>query len=248
MLSQAQIKLIRALQQKKNRMLHGSFVVEGEKIIAELLRSDYVISGFFALKQWLIASRHLIPSGTAVHEVSDNELTRISVMSTPNQVLAVVKIPDARPLHANQWDGMALYLDCIQDPGNLGTIIRTADWFGVDRIFCSDDTVELYNPKVIQATMGSFLRITVSRISLSDLLQNTDIKPVVYGAALDGENIFRLKAESPALLIVGNESKGISKNLDQYIDRRILIPGQQTGADSLNVSVASGIIMAWFSK
>jgi len=243
---QAQIKHIRALQQKKFRMLHGSFVVEGEKIVSELLRSDYSISGIYALQEWMESNRSVLPAGVPAHVISEKDLSRISGLSSPNKVVAVADIPAQQALTPEGWNGLALYLDCIQDPGNLGTIIRTADWFGVEHVFCSPDTAELYNPKVLQATMGSFLRVRVSGTDLPGLLQNIDIKPVVYGAALNGDNIFHLKPEGPALMIIGNESKGMAKHLDQFVDRRVMIPGRHTGADSLNASVASGIIMAWF--
>lgn len=243
---QAQIKHIRALRQKKFRMLHGSFVVEGEKIVSELLRSDYSISGIYALQEWMESNRSVLPAGVPAHVISEKDLSRISGLSSPNKVVAVADIPAQQAVTPEGWNGLALYLDCIQDPGNLGTIIRTADWFGVRHVFCSPDTAELYNPKVLQATMGSFLRVRVLRTELPGLLQNIGIKPVVYGAALNGDNIFHLKPERPALMIIGNESKGMANHLDQFVDRRVMIPGGHTGADSLNASVASGIIMSWF--
>lgn len=248
MLSQAQIKYIRALQQKKYRMLHGSFVVEGEKIVAELLRSRYYIAGIFALEEWISRFSDGIPPDVGLTRVSPSELSRISGLTTPNQVVAVVSMPAPPVACSADWKGLALYLDGIQDPGNLGTIIRTADWFGIDLIGCSPGTADLYNPKVIQATMGSFLRVRVLRATLPELLEQQNKKPVIYGASLRGENLFASTLREPALVIIGNESKGISEDLKPFIDKWIQIPGRRQGAESLNASVAAAIVMAWHSK
>ncbi len=248
MLSQAQIKYIRALQQKKYRKLHGSFVVEGEKIVAELLRSHYHIAGIFALEEWISRFSDGIPGDVGLTRVSPTELSRISGLTTPNQVVAVVSLPDQSFHTATDWNGLALYLDGIQDPGNLGTIIRTADWFGIDLIGCSPDTADIYNPKVIQATMGSFLRVRVIRATLSAFLGKVTKKPVIYGTSLEGENLFSSQFPESALVIIGNESKGISADLRPLIDKWIQIPGKGQGAESLNASVAAAIVMAWHSK
>lgn len=264
MLSHSRIKQIRALQQKKYRLLHGSFLVEGDKIVRELLHSNIQIIGLYALSGWLEQHKTVIPPGIDLCTVSPAELSRISGQSAPNQVLAVAAIPthDKRVYEAHH--DLMLYLDRIQDPGNLGTIIRTADWFGVRQIFCSPDTTDVYSPKVVQASMGSFMRVSVMYEPLPTALGKLRRKPVVYGAALHGENLFSHPLEKPAMLVVGNESQGISKQTSSLINTFLHIPGkrsdrmghgmsdskeswpQECGAESLNASIAAAIMMSWF--
>lgn len=248
MLSQAQIKHIRALQQRKFRMLHGSFVVEGEKTVSELLRSNFETAGVYALDSWMDANSHLIPLNCQTHVISAKELSRISGLTTPNKVLAVVKIPEVSQQSIFIEQPFTLYLDCIQDPGNLGTIIRTADWFGIEQLYCAAGTAEVYNPKVIQASMGSFLRVRVMQLDFAQLMNCYETKPVVYGAALHGKNLFESGQERPGIVIIGNESRGISDHLAAYVDTWIKIPGKDRGAESLNASVAASIIMAWYTN
>jgi RNA methyltransferase, TrmH family len=248
MLSQAQIKHIRALQQRKFRMLHGSFVVEGEKVVAELLQSSFEIAGVYALDQWMDTHRHLIPGTCQAHVISAKELSRISGLTTPNKVLAVVKMPDPIQHKSLADRSFTLYLDCIQDPGNLGTIIRSADWFGIGQIYCSAGTAEVYNPKVIQASMGSFLRVGVTQLDFAQLLNSYKTKPVVYGAALHGRSLFESGQDRPGIVIIGNESRGISDNLAAFVDTWIRIHGSGNRAESLNASVAASIMMAWYTR
>lgn len=248
MLSQAQIKYIRALQHKKYRLLHGSFVVEGDKIVLELLSSGFIVEALFAVSEWHEANRRAIPPHVKPVIVTSKELARISGLTSPNQVLAVAKIPRHDISHLPSAEDFSIYLDGIQDPGNLGTIIRTADWFGIKTIFCASGTADLYNPKVIQATMGSFARVRLIPSDLSLLYHEIEVKPVIYGASVQGDNLFHLKPERPALMVIGNESKGISHTLRPFIDRWVSIPGEGRGAESLNASVAAAIMMAWFTK
>lgn len=266
MISPARIKFISSLQQKKYRKLYGSFVAEGEKIVTELLQGSFFVEGVFALPGWFDSLGFPVSPSVATEVVSPKELGRISGLSTPNKVLAVVRIPDEERIPAG-FGSLALYLDGIQDPGNLGTILRTADWFGITHVFCSHGTADIYNPKVIQASMGSFIRVKTLYTGLPELLANLSIKPVVYGAALTGKNLFEEKASSPALLVIGNESKGISADLLSLVDKFLRIPGKavhaapaghaseaidpanpKPGAESLNASVAASIFMAWFHK
>jgi len=241
MLSNSQKKLLTALKQKKLRSQYNSFVVEGIKMVEELLLSDYEIGSIFATQLWI----HEHPSIDVV-EVSERELSTISSLKTPNQVLAIVKKknnsikPDLIKL--------TIALDNLQDPGNLGTIIRTADWFGVSTIICSEDCVDVYNPKVIQATMGSFFRINVIYTSLTEFLNQHKKEIVVYGALLGGENVYKKQLDQAgAILLMGNESNGISEKLLPLINEKIMIP-KIGSAESLNVAVATAIFCSEFAK
>jgi RNA methyltransferase, TrmH family len=250
----AQIKYIQSLQQKKFRDAHGVFLAEGEKIVIELLDSDFQIEMLCALPAWFDKHKSRIPESLACCELSPKDLDRISKLRTPNQVLAVVKKP-ARALHMIKFEqDIVLMLDKLQDPGNLGTIIRTADWFGIRHIICSPDTADIYNPKVIQATMGSFIRVKVHYAALPDVLKDLPEDFPVYGAFLDGTNLFKTSISLPAVLIIGNESQGISQEVASLINRKVMIPGGETGrdsgsearAESLNAAMAAGIMMAYF--
>ena len=255
MITQATIKYIRSLEQKKYRNQHGCFVAEGDKIVREAMASSLIISQVFALPAWIETNASLAAGKTTdLVSVSEKELGRISKLKTPNQALAVIRMPnyvaDPEDLHGN----LSLLLDDIQDPGNLGTIIRTADWFGVKNIYCSLSTADVFSPKVIQATMGSFTRVRVHYTDLPEWLDKLDEGIPVYGAFLQGENLYAHKASLPALLVIGNESKGISSPVAQRIKHRLRIPGGGApvipgqGAESLNASVAAAIIMAWFRQ
>lgn len=253
MLSHSQIKYVQSLQQKKFRRQHGVFVAEGEKIASELWASTFLVEGVYALAGWLENHRHKVPQGTEIFEVSEKDLGRISGLKAPNQVLAVVKMPEAWGQPGSNTTGLSIVLDQVQDPGNLGTIIRTADWFGIRRVICSPDTAEAYSPKVVQATMGSFLRVEVAYTELVPFLEKVKGKIPVYGAFLEGEEIWGVKAEHDGLLVIGNESKGISPGVASLIQKKIRIhggrqPGKADAAESLNASVAAGILMAWFSR
>ncbi len=256
MLSSARIKHIKSLQQKKYRKLNGQFVAEGDKIVSDLLQGSFHINGIYATSEWMDRHKPLIPAQVYIEIISASELNRISGLSAPNQVLAVVKMPDLTGQKIMPLRGLSLFLDGIQDPGNLGTIIRTADWFGISQVFCSPETADVFNPKVIQASMGSFIRVGIQYLMLDELLIQFPAKPMVYGASLDGANLFHEPLIKPALLIIGNESKGISPELTPLIDAFLHIPrhGSATqspehrGAESLNASVAAAIMMAWFQK
>ncbi len=257
MLSNSQIKFIRSLQHKKYRKLHNSFVVEGDKVVGELLNGPFAINHVCALAPWLEAHRHDIPGSVQTTIVSPATLSRISGLSTANQVLAVAQIPDDIHLPDSfSVKGLCLYLDDIQDPGNLGTIIRTADWFGIRQIFCSPGTADLFNQKVIQASMGSFCRVKTRYEELGVILGKATNSPAVYGASLKGDDLFNTTCIRDAVVVIGNESRGISAVTARYIDKLIRIPGMAdssdraviSGAESLNASVAAAIIMAWFSR
>lgn len=240
MITANQKKFVKSLAQKKFRTEYNCFVVEGEKLVHELIDSDFEIEVIYALKDWIEENQP-----EKAEEVSAKELASISLLKTPNQVLAVVK-QKKEPL-PNTINSFSIVLDKIQDPGNLGTIIRTADWFGIKTIICSDDSVDVYNPKVIQATMGSLFRVNVVYTNLTDFFKEYNSLSV-YGAMLDGENVYQKTLNKKgSVLLMGNESKGISESLLPFITDKILIP-KIGHAESLNVASATAILCAEFTK
>ena len=248
MLSSAQIKEIRSLHLRKNREASGLFLVEGVKMVDELLKSAFAIQAIYGTEKWLKNVKlSKSKNSTAIHSISPSELSRISSLKTPNEVLAIAKKPE-RVLNARDFDGLTLMLDHIADPGNLGTIIRIADWFGIKTIVCSPDTVELYNPKVVQATMGSLFRVNVFYSELTKVIQNFAQSIPKYGAVLDGENIYTTKLDEKAIVVIGNESHGISKAVRSLIANPLMIPAMASGAESLNASVAAAVICSEFRR
>ncbi len=242
MLSINTTKYINSLKSGKFRKKYGKFAVEGQKIVNELINSNLIIDSIFALKEWIEDNKDL--SGIEINEISHRELKKISSLKTPNQVLAVVNKPDYKlnpRFLANEW---VLVLDNIRDPGNLGTIIRTADWFGVRNIICSPDTVDVYNPKVIQATMGSFIRVKTHYTDPGKFFAMVN-KPV-FGAVLNGKSIYNQHFPNSGFLIIGNESKGISEIVKQQITNPVTIPSFTGGskAESLNASIAGAVILS----
>jgi TrmH family RNA methyltransferase len=248
MLTKNQAKFISSLKLKKNRDEHGLFVAEGTKIVSEMLNSGIKVKQLFSSSnfQLTIFNYHI-----DVIRIKENELKKISSLSTPNEVLAVCEIPHYKLNLKELGTKLSLVLDTIQDPGNLGTIIRIADWFGIENIICSNETVEVYNPKVIQATMGSIARVKVHYTDLFKFLQELNAKKPdlkIYGALLDGENMYSKKLSEKGLIVMGNESKGISEMLLPYISDRISIPNYGSGAESLNVAIATSVICAEFRR
>ncbi|MBS1747419.1 MAG: RNA methyltransferase [Bacteroidetes bacterium] len=235
MLSRNEVKYIQSLYHKKNRDKEGLFIAEGVKVIDELLSSDFKITKIFSLSDW----KESHPYVTNVIEVDEASLNRISNFETPQKVLAIVEQKNTTQL-PNLNTSITLILDGIQDPGNLGTIIRTADWFGIKNIIASPDTADVYNPKVVQSTMGSFTRVNMFYHDLETLLSFQKIK--VIGAMLDGDNFSELQKHETCLLVIGNESKGIRPYIQAYIQQKITIP-KIGNAESLNAAVATGIIL-----
>jgi TrmH family RNA methyltransferase len=240
MLSKNELKYIQSLCHKKQRQEEGLFIVEGTKLVNELLQTHYCIRKLYALPEWA----GTYTGNASLETITDIELQKISGLQAPNQVLAVAEqqTPLNEP-HIEQQ--LTLVLDGIQDPGNFGTIIRIADWFGIKQIVASVDTVELYNPKVIQSTMGSFARVNVWYKTLADFMPS--VKIPVYGALLNGKNMHNEPPVTEGLLVIGNESKGISKELLPFISHPITIP-RLGGAESLNAAVAAGIIVSHLTK
>lgn len=238
MISKAQIKYIQSLQHKKYRQKFGQFVAEGDKIVQELLQGTYGVKAVYATKTWLEAQASLAQKSMEVLEVDEAVLKQLSSLSTPNQAVALVDIPPA-PQPVLQGN-ITLALEAIRDPGNMGTIIRIADWFGVRQIICTPDCVDAYNAKTIQATMGSIMRVPVIETDLAALLK-TPGQVASYAATLHGHNIANTKKLQEGIILIGNESRGLSEEIIALSTHQITIPriGQ---AESLNAAVATGII------
>lgn len=238
MLSKSQISFVNALHHKKQRKEHALFITEGIKSITEFLDSDYTVDTIFCTSEYL-QKFGKITQKVKLLEVTENELKKISTLTTPQHALALVQIPKKTHIDAESFKGkFSLVLDGVQDPGNLGTIIRTAEWFGFSAIICSPDTVEAYNPKVVQATMGSLSRINVYYTDLCALFDHNKLP--VYGALLEGENLYQTSFEKEGFLVLGNEGKGISENVVSKIDHAVTIP-RFGNAESLNVAVSAAI-------
>lgn len=247
-ISKSTIKYLRSLSLKKFRQKYNNFIVEGDKMARELLTGQPGrVVALYALGSWLEqAGRELPLPKEKAFVVAEQELARISNLSTPNQVLAVVSMPENRVEEEPLRNGLSLFLDGIQDPGNFGTILRIADWFGISFVFCSPTCVDPYNPKAIQASMGAFLRVKVVEQSLENLCLLAPGLPV-YGAAMDGENVFQARLPAKGIIVIGNEGNGISAAAAGLLNRRIAIPAAaHGGAESLNAAVAAGIICAVF--
>lgn len=250
MVSQNQLKHLRSLSIKKYRQQSGQFLVEGEKMVTELLsQTQIACTSIYGLNQWVTENERLLkPYRDKCFTVTDAELEKISALITPNKVLAVATIPQEMCNVQLAESQPCFYLDGIQDPGNMGSILRVADWFGFPAVFCSPDCVDVYSPKVVQASMGAIFRIKTWEVELSELLEKNLDLPVA-GAVLDGQNVFEQKLPKHGLLVIGNEGKGISqKNMDR-LTHRISIPKHASGgAESLNAAVASGILAAAFRR
>ena len=240
MISNAQQKLIQSLTQKKYRKKNKLFLAEGVKIVNEILFSAYKIHSIFGVADWLADNSGKLHNThiQEIVEVDEKELKKISNLRTANKVLAVVHMPEQ---DINLNSNLIIMLDSIRDPGNMGTIIRIADWYGIDTIICSEDCADIYNPKVIQASMGSFLRIQHAYENLQEILSSNSDRNS-YGAFLEGESVHTCNFQKPAFLLIGNESNGIQKELQPLIKQKISIP-KFGEAESLNASVATAIIL-----
>lgn len=241
MISKNQIKHIRSLSQQKFRKEHRQFIAEGPKIVGELPNSPIKVEAVYGLEDWVEENRARFEYvKTEVVQVNSKELERISMLKTPNQVVAICRIPEMDMDDIYEEDGNILCLDGIRDPGNLGTIIRTADWFGIINIICSEDCVDVFNPKVVQSTMGSIARVNVYYTDLPAYL--ADSKQDIYATVMEGESIWEARP-GKGIYVIGNESNGISPEVLYKATRKISIPSAGQ-AESLNASVAAGIVMA----
>jgi len=238
LISKSQIKLIRSLQQKKYRSKLKLFVAEGPKVINELLSAKFKLHSLYATVEDLFA-------GVNSEIISDEEISKISFLKNANNSVAVFTIPEQKK---PKKEGITLLLDSIRDPGNLGTIIRLSDWFNVSNIICSSDSVDCFNPKVIQATMGSISRVSISYCDLTEYLSLNDLP--VYAGTMDGKNIYKEKLPENAIVIVGNEANGISDTLLNLTTHKIGIPrfGNNHQTESLNVAVATAILFSEFKR
>ena len=249
MLSLNRIKWVNSLKTNKYRKIHGQFIVEGTKVVIDILKSEFSITFLFATRNWLDKHGKLIENlQITVEEVSLSDLKKISTLSTPSEVLCSVEIPLV-PFNNNILNqDYVLALESIRDPGNLGTIIRTADWFRINHIICSTDCVDVYNPKVIQATMGSITRVQVYFMDLIGIFKNKPRDVKVYGTMLEGKNIHQVHFEKKGVILIGNESTGISEELLPFLDEKIYIPSYATynkishGIDSLNAAQACTVL------
>ncbi|QOG02730.1 RNA methyltransferase [Flavobacterium sp. MDT1-60] len=240
MVSKNQIKLITGLHQKKQRFANQLFFAEGVKVIQELLQSNFELEHLYTT---LNDFETVQPSKRTL--VNEQELKKISALATPNSCLAVFKIPAENKVIDS---GLIIALDDIRDPGNLGTILRLCDWFGVKQIICSKETVDIYNPKVVQATMGSIARVNVNYIDLKTFITQTKLP--VFGTFMDGDNIYQSNLPQNGIIIMGNEANGISAEIEKIVTSRISIPrfGELQKTESLNVATATAIILSEFKR
>jgi len=238
MLSKSQIRFVNALHQKKTRKEERLFIAEGIKSVTEFLQSDYVVDTVFYISEAAAKMANFLRNIKAV-EISREDLNKISTLTTPQDVLALIRIPEKTAVNPDSFKNtFTLVLDGIQDPGNLGTIIRTADWFGCSAVICSEDTVEAYNPKVVQAAMGSLSRISVHYTDLPDFLKENKIP--VFQALLQGTSIYETEFGQEGFIVIGNEGKGISAQVQQAPHLPVTIPNFGN-AESLNAAIAASI-------
>jgi TrmH family RNA methyltransferase len=238
-LSKNQLKLITSLQQKKYRVKSNLFFAEGVKVVDEFLDSNLELEQIFCIDDSSFKNRE------KVSLISGEELKKISALKTPNNVLALFKIPSSKLI---KTDGLVLALDEVNDPGNLGTIIRLCDWFGIEQLVCSKGTVNCYNPKVVQASMGSLTRVNIVYTNLESYLKATE-KPK-YASLMNGENVYKSKLPQDAVLVMGNEANGISKPILELLNNSVSIPrfGDLKQAESLNVATATAILLSEFKR
>ncbi|WP_298541290.1 RNA methyltransferase [uncultured Aquimarina sp.] len=242
MVSKNQKKLINSLHQKKYRKQHGLFVAEGKKVINELLEADLELHALFVLD-----ASYFETSSDKTFVVTETELKSISFLTTPQFAVAIFYIPKVKPVNDN---GLILALDDIRDPGNLGTIIRLCDWFGITGLVCSEQTVDCFNPKVVQATMGSLTRVNIIYTNLQDFLTSQKNKMPIYGTFMDGEIIYGEQLPQTGIIVMGNEANGISAEIEKLVSKRIAIPrfGNTQITESLNVATATAIILNEFRR
>ena len=233
MVVKSQIKFIKNLQQKKYRNEHKLFVAEGIKLVRELLASDFEVYGIYT------TDLGLLQDTDGVQHISESELQKMSGLKSPNKILAVFHFPTERELEVTDW---VVVLDDVRDPGNLGTIIRLCDWFGIDQLVCSLNTVDCFNPKTLQATMGSVSRVNIIYTDVIQFLKKTSLP--VYGAFMDGTTVYKEEFPKNGLLVMGNEANGVSAEVEALIAKKIAIPQfGKSSTESLNVAMATAILL-----
>jgi len=240
MVSKNQIKTITGLQQKKYRKIHKLFFAEGVKVVQELLNSNFELQALYTTEDIF----NNVPQHFTEH-ITEAELKKISAFSTPQSCLALFRIPEEKPVGHK---GLIVALDDIRDPGNLGTIIRLCDWFGIENLVCSEQCVDVYNPKVVQATMGSISRVNIIYTDLADFLGATSLP--VFGTFMDGENIYNKTLPTEGIIVMGNEANGISEGIEKMVTDKIAIPrfGNLQVTESLNVATAAAITLNEFKR
>jgi len=266
MLSKSQIKHINSLKIRKYRDEYQEFIAEGSTLVTDLIGGGFEIAGVYAQSQWISSFEKLTrDKNVPVFETAPKEMERITSLSSPSPVLAIVKIPpddseslkEADALSLEQllpglYEDLSLMLEGISDPGNLGTILRIADWFGIRNVFCSGNCVELYNPKVVQSSMGSVARVKVHYTDLAGLLEKLNGRVAVYGTFLKGDPVYSRQSLKNGIIIIGSEAHGISDDLTPFVTERLFIPSYGTSvngkAESLNAAVASAIIISEFRR
>ncbi len=251
MLSKSKIKTIVSLNLGKYRKQLGLFTAEGSTNILDLVAGGLKIEELFATEGWLEKNEKFL-KGVNCYPVTENDLRKITNLKTPSEVFGIFRIPDNSLPNFNNYDDLAIMLDDIRDPGNLGTIIRTADWFGIRQIICSEKTVDVYNPKVVQASMGSLGRVNVNYCNLEEVIHSKPDFIKVFGTVLNGTNIDDIPKPNRGIIMIGNESRGISKELLKLVDEKITIPNvtlpDGSSAESLNASIAAAIICYEFRR
>ena len=248
MITKARIKLIKSLEQRKQRNLQHLFVAEGPKLVGELLETmqPYYIA---ALPEWWTQNSPLVKSACEQGTITPAELQRASLLRTPQQVIALFPIPEQTFAPTIAQTDLCLALDGVQDPGNIGTILRIADWFGIHHVVCSEDTVDAYNPKAVQATMGALARVEVHYTSLTALFRQCNVP--IYGTLLDGNNIYGQELGRNGFIVMGNEGNGLSPAVREMVTHKLLIPNYPVGAkttESLNVAIATSIVCSEFRR
>lgn len=240
MVSKNQIKLITSLQQKKYRFTNKLFFAEGVKVIRELLQSNFELDHLYTTQNDFDEVSNIQKS-----RIDEGDLKKISALNSPNSCLAVFKMPIEKEMIES---GLILALDSIRDPGNLGTILRLCDWFGIRQLICSKETVDIYNPKVVQATMGSIARVNVSYVDLNSIIAQSKLP--VFGTFMDGDNIYKMSLPQEGIIVMGNEGNGISPEIEKIIKNRLTIPrfGEIQKTESLNVATATAIILSEFRR
>jgi len=235
MLSKNQVRFINSLKRKKVRKSKGLFVAEGKKLVIDFLNSDIQVDMIYGLPGFEC------PEQDKLQQISERELRSISSLATPNEVLAIFKIPETKPVLKK---GLAVALDDVNDPGNLGTIIRLCDWFDIPQILCSQNTVDCYNTKVIQSSMGSLARVQINYLDLVQHLKNE--KRTIYGTFMEGDSLYKTSFEEDGILVMGNEANGISEEIRSIVNKELGIPqfGSQNKAESLNVAMATAIFLS----
>ena len=243
MISKNKIKQLQKFHQKKQRDAHSVFFIEGEKLVKEALQSNFTIREIYAVESWIKKNSHI---QSLVTQTTNEELKKISLLKTVPEVWALVE--QKKTTFPHNQTGLILVLDGIQDPGNMGSIFRTADWFGVSHIVCSPDCVDIYNPKVVQASMGAIFRVSVHVSNISEYISQSKLP--VFGAFLEGKNIFTEHIPQNAIIVMGNEGKGVSESVTKHINTKIHIPSFASGkgSESLNASVATAIICAEYRR